>query len=69
MESRADKYIQLESIVSAVPAQIEVTETEKEQVIKSRIGQSTFKKALLDMEKKCRLCGVADERFLSSKLY
>lgn len=42
----------------------EITETEKEQVIKSRIGQSTFKKALLAIEKKCRLCGVTDERFL-----
>ena len=42
----------------------EITETEKEQIIKSRIGQSTFKKALLAVEKKCRLCGVSDERFL-----
>ncbi|SNS86611.1 EVE domain-containing protein [Bacillus sp. OK838] len=42
----------------------EITETEKEQVIKSRIGQSGFKKALLAVEKKCRLCGVSDERFL-----
>lgn len=42
----------------------EITETEKEQVIKSRIGQSAFKKALLAIDKKCRLCGVSDERFL-----
>jgi hypothetical protein len=42
----------------------EITETEKEQIIKSRIGQSAFKKALLAIEKKCRLCGVTDERFL-----
>ena len=42
----------------------EISETEKEQVIKSRIGQSAFKKALLAIEKKCRLCGVSDERFL-----
>ena len=42
----------------------EISETEKEQVIKSRIGQSAFKKALLAIEKKCRLCGVTDERFL-----
>ncbi|QGQ48612.1 HNH endonuclease [Metabacillus sediminilitoris] len=62
--SSADEYIELESIVTAAPEQIEVTETEKEQVIKSRIGQSTFKKSLLNIEKKCRLCGVSDERFL-----
>jgi hypothetical protein len=37
---------------------VEITETEKEQVIKSRIGQSSFKKSLLEIEKKCRLCGV-----------
>lgn len=42
----------------------DITETEKEQVIKSRIGQSAFKKSLLAIEKKCRLCGVTDERFL-----
>ncbi|MEH7036345.1 HNH endonuclease [Priestia megaterium] len=42
----------------------EITETEKEQVIKSRIGHSTFKKALLSIDKKCRLCSVSDERFL-----
>ncbi|MED1085495.1 HNH endonuclease [Bacillus toyonensis] len=42
----------------------EITETEKEQVIKSRIGQSTFKRNLLAIEKKCRLCGVSGERFL-----
>ena len=35
----------------------EISETEKEQVIRSRIGQSAFKKALLAIEKKCRLCG------------
>jgi hypothetical protein len=42
----------------------EITETEKERIIKSRIGQSSFKKALLAVEKKCRLCGLSDERFL-----
>lgn len=42
----------------------EVTETEKEQIIKSRIGQSSFKKALLRIEKKCSFCHVSDERLL-----
>lgn len=60
----AGEYIELESNVTAAPKQIEITETEKERVIKSRIGQSKFKKALLGIEKKCRLCGVSDERFL-----
>ncbi|UOY93151.1 EVE domain-containing protein [Ectobacillus sp. JY-23] len=43
---------------------LEITDTEKERVIKSRIGQSVFKKALLTREKKCGLCGVSDEQFL-----
>ncbi len=64
IESPTAKYIELESIVTGVPEQIEITETEKEQVIKSRIGQSVFKKALLIREKKCGLCGITDERFL-----
>jgi hypothetical protein len=38
--------------------------TEKEAVVKTRIGQSFFKKALLAVEKNCKLCGVSDERFL-----
>ncbi|WP_416043004.1 HNH endonuclease [Bacillus halotolerans] len=59
-----EEYIELESIVTTVPEQIEVTETEKQQVIKSRTGQSTFKKSLLNIKKKCKLCGVSDERFL-----
>jgi predicted RNA-binding protein with PUA-like domain len=42
----------------------EITKTEKEQIVKSRIGQSLFKRKLLSMEKKCKLCGVSDERFL-----
>ncbi|MBT2736209.1 HNH endonuclease [Bacillus sp. ISL-7] len=43
---------------------IVLDKTEKESVVKARIGQSIFKKALLSVEKKCRLCGVSDERFL-----
>ncbi|WEG18939.1 HNH endonuclease [Alkalihalophilus pseudofirmus] len=57
-----DELLKLESIVLDEQLQIEVTE--KEQLIKSRIGQSTFKKALLLTEKKCKLCGMSDERFL-----
>ncbi|MFD2924485.1 HNH endonuclease [Halobacillus naozhouensis] len=62
--SSANEYIELESIITTAPEQINITETEQEQLIKSRIGQSTFKKALLNIEKKCKLCGVSDERFL-----
>ncbi|MFB5284105.1 HNH endonuclease [Peribacillus sp. Hz7] len=59
-----NNYIELESIVIVTPEQIEVTETERKQIIKGRVGQSSFKKDLLAIEKKCRLCGVNNERFL-----
>ncbi|MEK4536335.1 HNH endonuclease [Peribacillus sp. FSL K6-1552] len=58
-ELKNNFHRELESIVDD-----EITGTEKEQIIKSRIGQSAFKKALLVNDKKCRLCGVTDERFL-----
>ncbi|CAM3888907.1 hypothetical protein GCM10009865_22220 [Aeromicrobium ponti] len=32
--------------------------------VKSRIGQTIFKKALLEKEEKCKICGVTDVRFL-----
>ncbi|MFM2566398.1 HNH endonuclease [Bacillus sp. GX] len=47
-----------------IDSPIVLEETEKELIIKSRIGQSTFKKALLAIQQQCRLCGVSDERFL-----
>ncbi|MGG3801225.1 HNH endonuclease [Metabacillus fastidiosus] len=43
---------------------IVLDKTEKESVVKARIGQSIFKRKLLSREKKCRLCGVSNERFL-----
>ncbi|WP_228123009.1 HNH endonuclease [Priestia megaterium] len=43
---------------------IVLDKTEKDLVVKARIGQSIFKRTLLAVEKKCRLCGVSDERFL-----
>lgn len=42
----------------------EIRPTEKEQIIKGRIGQSNFKRELLFIDKKCRLCNVSDECFL-----
>lgn len=44
--------------------EIELIETEREQIAKARIGQSAFKKNLLKIDSKCRLCGVSDSRFL-----
>ncbi|SMQ78380.1 HNH endonuclease [Bacillus sp. OV166] len=47
-----------------IESPIVLDKTEKESVVKARIGQSIFKNALLAVEKKCRLCGVSDERLL-----
>lgn len=47
-----------------VETPIVLDETEKDSVVKARIGQSIFKRNLLAIEKKCRLCGVSDERLL-----
>ncbi|NEU30995.1 HNH endonuclease [bacterium LRH843] len=44
--------------------QSNITVTEREQLIKARIGQSEFKKGLVKIECKCKLCGVEDESFL-----
>lgn len=43
---------------------IQITNTEKERIIKSRIGQSVFKKKLINRECKCAICGVTDVNFL-----
>lgn len=41
-----------------------LTETEKEHLVKVRIGHSNFKEGLIRRECKCMLCGVTDKRFL-----
>ncbi|MGE7942247.1 HNH endonuclease [Lysinibacillus xylanilyticus] len=41
-----------------------IIQTEKERLIKSRIGQGKFKKLLIERECKCALCGVTDPRVL-----
>ncbi|MED3819023.1 HNH endonuclease [Priestia aryabhattai] len=64
MESAKEEYDELKSFVTVTPEIIKILETEREQVIKARIGQSTFKRYLLKIQNKCSLCGVSDERFL-----
>jgi hypothetical protein len=41
-----------------------ITATEKERMVKARIGQGKFKKLLIERECKCALCGVTDPRVL-----
>jgi len=41
-----------------------VSQTEMEQLIKSRIGQSSFRKMLLRRDQKCVICGISYDAFL-----
>ena len=41
-----------------------IQETEKVQLIKSRRGQGLFKQRLCEIEDRCRVTGMADQRFL-----
>src|SRR5665811_97726 len=38
--------------------------TEREELLKSRIGQGTFRQSLIKLRRKCYVTGIADERFL-----
>lgn len=42
----------------------DISETEKEQLVKSRRGQGQFRNRLAEIEGECRLTGVDDPRFL-----
>lgn len=64
VKSNIDAVNDLVRFIATDTNGMEITMTEKEQVIKSRIGQSAYKKSLLASSKKCSLCGIADERFL-----
>lgn len=43
---------------------IEVTKTEEERLIKTRIGQDKFRRALLNGQRKCVMCGMDVEELL-----
>nr|WP_241697147.1 HNH endonuclease [Mariprofundus sp. KV] len=44
--------------------QLQIAETEKEQIIKSRRGQGTFRINVEKIESGCRITGITDRRFL-----
>jgi predicted restriction endonuclease len=55
---------EIERLEKELEAEKTLDETEKERIVKTRIGQSMFKQKLLNQSKQCALCGVNDERFL-----
>ncbi|MFP7722361.1 HNH endonuclease [Lysobacter sp. A3-1-A15] len=52
------------AIADSEVAQIDLSTTVSQQVREIRVKQSLFKRRLLNVEKQCRLTGVADLRFL-----
>lgn len=54
-----DEVAEIEKIDS-----LPIPETEKERMIKARVGQGKFKKLLLDRQCKCAICSVSDKRLL-----
>lgn len=65
-----ERVLELEDQVRADEAEREIqlnqelASTEREQLVRSRVGQGTFRLQVLDREKSCRLTGVSDKRFL-----
>ena len=52
------------NIVNLIKNNINITDTEKEQLKLSRIGQGTYRAKVLKIENKCRLTGIGDPRLL-----
>lgn len=58
-----DTVKEMEDMASEVNS-LPLSSTEKDQMIRARIGQGKFKRDLLKQSDKCRLCSVSDQRFL-----
>ncbi|MDD3758565.1 MAG: HNH endonuclease signature motif containing protein [Advenella sp.] len=54
----------IEEIAASEIEKENIPNTEKESLIKSRLGQGKFRAELLKIEPKCRVTGISDERFL-----
>jgi len=58
-----DTVKEMEDMASWVNS-LPLSSTEKDQMIRARIGQGKFKRDLLELSDKCHLCSVSDQRFL-----
>ncbi|MDD5065657.1 MAG: HNH endonuclease [bacterium] len=45
---------------------LSITDTEKESIVKTRVGQTYFRSKLLEKYGKCQLCEIDDERLLTA---
>lgn len=57
-------YKKLEEEINLINSLENLNGTEKEQMIKVRIGQSKLRSELIKKECSCKICGLNDERFL-----
>ncbi|MBX9792780.1 MAG: HNH endonuclease [Burkholderiaceae bacterium] len=68
IESRATPHGEGEDLAEAEESRIrqdtEITETERRQLVKARIGQGLFRSRVASLESGCRLTGVTDKRML-----
>jgi hypothetical protein len=55
---------EVEQLVEALNQDETISDTIKERLVKTRIGQSKFKQKLINRECKCAICGVEDISFL-----
>lgn len=54
------------SIEAAIRADTHLSETEKDRIIKSRVGQGDFRKRLIDLQTACRVTGITNHYLLKA---
>lgn len=59
-----EDLLEADLIEQGIKSDESISHTEREQLVRSRIGQGKFRRVVQNIEKACRLTGVSDERFL-----
>ncbi|MNH06941.1 hypothetical protein D3C79_663210 [compost metagenome] len=59
-----EDLVECDAIEQVIRQDTELPPTEREQLVRSRVGQGLFRLRVLKVEKSCRITNVADERFL-----
>ncbi|WP_336202947.1 HNH endonuclease [Pseudomonas guariconensis] len=59
-----EDQVECDAIEQGIRQDTELPPTEREQLVRSRVGQGSFRLRVLKIEKSCRVTNVADERFL-----
>ncbi len=59
-----DIKVEIEDIVAEIRGEYGIPETEREAIIKSRIGQGLYRKRAIDLWKSCSVTGFTKERIL-----